>query len=200
MASGGSRLWQRLQRGPRRLDKEDGGDESVTLVPPITAIPRVPQEPVEYVGKEYKRREKASSSIQNPLRSPNRGGTRIRKPLGTFWISPPIMRSDGESHLRHGCLKKHLRRRVIHARSSAREITSPPDTSGWNLRGRNRIGVRRMIHVCSSLRMMFGQSVDRIRADIPRCSGCHPRQGPHHQFHGLSGRMVLGPPWQVMSF
>ena len=183
------------------MDK-DGGDESVTLVPPITAIIRVPQEPVEHVGKERKkRRERASSSIQNPFRSPNRDGTRIRKPLGTFWISPPIMRSDGESHLRHGCLKKHLRRRVIHARrSSAREITSPPDTSSWNLRRRNRIGVRRMIHVCSSLRMMFGQSVDRIRADIPRCSGCHPRQGPHHQFHGLSGRMVLGPPWQVMSF
>ena len=140
VASGESRLWQRLQRGPRRSDKEDGGDESVTLVPPITAIPRVPQEPVEHVGKERKkRRERASSSIQNPFRSPNRDGTRIRKPLGTFWISPPIMRSDGESHLQHRCLKKYLRRRrIIHTRrSSAREITSPPDTSSWNLRRRN---------------------------------------------------------------
>ena len=129
--------------------------------------------------------------IENPPRSPNQGGTKILKPSGTFWIMLPRKRSDGESRLPHGCLEKYRRRKqIIHTRrSSARERISRREGR------RSQTRVRRIIHVCSSLRTAFGRPADRERMDIRRHPGCRPRQGPHDQLHGLSRRMFLGPPW-----
>ena len=79
---------------------QDEGDKPVTLVLQIRAILRVPEKPVEPHTRGGK--GKASPLIQDPLRSLKRNGTRMQKLLGTFWITPPIKRSEGE--LRHGCI------------------------------------------------------------------------------------------------
>ena len=174
-------------------DEEDEGDKPVTLVPSIKAILR---EPVEPFLKKHKRRWGSVTVDSESLPFPEADETRIPKPLGKFWITPPTKRSDGESRLQHRYLENYpRRRRIVHSRlSSAMGITSLPDTSSWNLRRRNRMGVRRIIHVCSSLPMTFGRSATRGRADISRCSGCNPRQGQYNRFHGPSRMMFLGPP------
>ena len=103
---------------------------------------------------------RASRSIENPPCSPKWDGTRIRKPSGTFWITPSMKRSGSESHLRRGRLEKYQRRRrIIHTRiSSARERILRRDTSSWNMGRRSRTRVRRIISdVCSSLRTAFNQ-------------------------------------------
>ena len=55
-------------------DKEDEGHKPVTFFPPIKAILRVPQEPVEPVGKERKKRREKSPIVDSEfLPSPEAG-------------------------------------------------------------------------------------------------------------------------------
>ena len=44
-------------------DTEDEGGKAITLVPPIKAILRVPQDPVEPLGKKHKRRRAKSVTV-----------------------------------------------------------------------------------------------------------------------------------------
>jgi len=44
-------------------DREDNSDKPITLVPPIKAILRVPQEPVEPLGKKHKKRRGKSVTV-----------------------------------------------------------------------------------------------------------------------------------------
>ena len=63
--------WWRLEKvvygADRDEDQDDGeeneGDKPVTLVPPIKAIIRVPQEPVEPLGKKHKKRRGKSVTV-----------------------------------------------------------------------------------------------------------------------------------------
>ena len=62
--------WWRLEKvvyGADRAEDQDGdedeGDKPVTLVPPIKAIIRVPQEPVEPLGKKHKKRRGKSVTV-----------------------------------------------------------------------------------------------------------------------------------------
>lgn len=48
-------------------DHGDGGKGAVTLVPPIKAIIRVPQDPVEPLGKKHKRRRGKSVTVDPEL-------------------------------------------------------------------------------------------------------------------------------------
>ena len=49
--------------GAQGDDKEDEHDKPITLVPPIKAILRVPQEPVEPLGKKHKKRRGKSITV-----------------------------------------------------------------------------------------------------------------------------------------
>ena len=51
-------------------DKEDEGGKSVTLVPPIKPILRVPQEPFEPLGKKHKRQGRNITVDPEPLPFP----------------------------------------------------------------------------------------------------------------------------------
>src|SRR5882757_6099489 len=44
-------------------DEDDDNDKAITLVPPIKAILRVPQEPVEPLGKKHKKRRGKSVTV-----------------------------------------------------------------------------------------------------------------------------------------
>ena len=63
--------WWRLEKvvygtdydGAQDDDKEDEHDKPITLVPPIKAILRVPQEPVEPLGKKHKKRRGKSVTV-----------------------------------------------------------------------------------------------------------------------------------------
>ena len=135
---------------------------------------------------------RASPSIRDPFRSPKLDEAGLRKPLGTFWITPPIKRSGSESHLRRGCLEKCLRRRQIFSEGdnvAAGHIQLEPGAEKLNKSSEDNSCV------CSSLRMTFGRSADRGGSDIPRCSGCHSHQGPHRKFHGPLRSMFLDPLW-----
>ena len=83
----------------------------------------------------------ASLSIQNPFRSPKQDGTRIQKPLGTFWITLSAKRSQEVS--------------VKKADYSYQKIFSEDNsvTAGytWNLGQRYWIGVRRIIRMCATI-------------------------------------------------
>ena len=180
-------------------DKEDEGDKPVTLVPPIKAILRVPQEPVEPLGKKHKKRRGKSVTVDQE--------------------SPPFPEAGWDNdteafgHVLDYATNEEVRRRIAFTTRMSREVPAKKAdysyqkifSEGENLAAghiqlepgaeKPNKSSKDNSYVCSSLRMAFGQPTDRERVDIPRFPGRRPRQDPHDQFYGLSRRMFPGPPW-----
>ena len=199
--------WWRLEKvvygndydGGQDDDKEDEGGKPVTLVPPIKAILRVPQEPVEPLGKKHKKRRGKSVTVDpESLPFPEAGWDKDTEAFG---------------HVLDYATNQEVRRRIAFTTRMSREVSAKKAdysyqkifSEGDNVAAghiqlepgaeKPNKSSKDNSYVCSSIRMMFGRSSDRGRTDLSCCSGCYPRQGPHHQFHGLSRRMFLGPPW-----
>lgn len=91
-------------------DKEDEGDKPVTLVPPIKAILRVPQEPVEPLGKKHKKRRGKSLTVDPE--------------------SPPFPEAgwdkDTEAYgqVLDYATKQDVRRRIVFATHMTREVSA----------------------------------------------------------------------------
>ena len=198
--------WWRLEKVVYGTDHTEGqdneeeeGDKPVALVPPIKAIIRIPQEPVEPLGKKHKKRRAKSVTVDpESAQFPEAGWDKDTEPFG---------------HVLDYITKEEVRRRIAFTTQMSREtpakkadysyqkifsdgdnvaaghIQLEPGAEKPNKSSKDNSYVR-----WTPCFVIF-QLIDFQMVDLSCCSRCHSRQDPYHEFHDLSRRLFLGPPW-----
>lgn len=182
-------------------EEDDDDDKPITLVPPIKAVLRIPQDPVEPLGKKHKKRRGKSVTVDPES--------------GVFPEAGWDAETEALGHVVDYDTNEEVRRRIAFTTRMSREtvakkadysyqkifndgtkvaaghIQLEPGAEKPNKSSKDNSYVR------STLRVLH--FVNRGRVDISRHSGCRPCQGPHYGFHDLSRRVFLGAPWSVTS-
>ena len=186
-------------------DKDDEDGKAINLVPPIKAILRVPQDPVEPLGKKHKKRRGKSVTVDpESVPFPEAGRDKDTEAFG---------------HVIDYFTNEEVRRRVAFTTRMSRETPAKKADYSYQKIFNDGINIaaghiqlepgaekpkkssKDNSYVCSTLRIFtFYQFANRVEVDISRYSRCYSRQGSYDEFHDLSRWMFLGPTWSVTSF
>lgn len=159
-------------------DKEGEGDKPVHHVPPIKAILRVPQGPVEPLGKKHKKRRGKSVTVDPDFPPfPELGWDKDTQAFGHV-----LDYVTGEEVRRRITFTTHMSRETPAkkadysyqkifdegGRVAAGHIQLEPGAEKPNKSSKDNSYVRSALRV-----LTFGRFVNSVRADISRHSGCY---------------------------
>lgn len=179
-------------------DNEDEDGKPVNLVPPIRAILRLPQEPVEPLGKKHKKRRGKSVTVDpESAPFPEAGWDKDTEAFGNV-----LDYATNEEVRRRIAFTSRMSREVPAKKAdysyqkifsegdnvAAGHIQLEPGAEKPNKSSKDNSYVRFTLYALD-----FGRFANSKRVDISCRSGCYTRQGPYHQFHGMSRRLLLGP-------